>query len=399
MKNHKLATVVGSMNCMPTEYASLLADRGYEVIHYYDAADQDSLSNPTVSWRNTLPINNLRLQKVRWFHPFTYLLPFIFHKTVLRDIEQSKIVILSGLNISLARLTVFDPNITLLALGYGDDLSVFLNPLWPKQRFLERGLLQKIFFGWIVYFLHARLVRLQKSGLSNCKYVTYFPTGFDPRTDSILSELSTLTGIRRLTRYSINTKRLPVLQSTHINEHRSSLKVIFPVRFGSSSDIFLDKGWPIFISGVAEYFRKRPKSDALFYCFNKGDTCEAKAMATSLGIETRFQWIDTVVFDELYSMMNDCDVVIDQLGIQWSGVGMWGGLLGKVVISNLESPAKKKYFENSHFLNANSAYALAEHLILCESITFRRITAESSQRFAASTFDLHSEFDSWGLPL
>lgn len=399
MKNHKLATVVGSMNCMPTEYASILAERGYEVSHYYDADDQDSLSNPTIRWLNILPLNNLRLMKMKWFHPFTYLLPLLFHRKVLRDLQQSQVVFLSGFSISLARFAAIEPGVTVLALGYGDDLSVFLNPLWPKQRFLERSVLQKILFGWIVYFLHEKLVRLQRAGLRKCTHVAYFPPGFDPRTDDMLSDLFVPQDIERLVRYSINTKRLPILHPTRFREHRSSLKVIFPVRFGSSSDIFLDKGWRHFIEGVAEYFRRRPKSDALFICFNKGDVREAKAMAACLGIETHLHWVDTVVFDELYSMMNDCDVVVDQLGGQWLGVGMWGGLLGKVVMSNLESPAKKKYFENSHVLSANTPSAFADQLMLCESVAFRKFTAERSQRFAACAFDLHREFDGWKLAL
>jgi hypothetical protein len=393
-----LATVVGSMNCMPTEYAVLLSNRGWKVLHYIDANSADSLSNPLIRHKNYIEISNICYSFMRFKHPFYFLLSTIFHRRLITQLNMSNLIILSGASISLARFIKNINKKTVLALGYGDDLSVFCNMAWPLARLSQRGFWAKLFFGWFVFILQNWFVNIQRKGLSACTHVAYFPTGFDPKTDKLLNELIKDDAPQRLTRYSINTDNLPILKPTFLATEQVGMKVMFPVRFSSSSDIFLGKGWKVFLDGVACYLKLRPKTNIKFYCFNKGDLVdEAKEYAKHLGVDNNIMWLNVVPFDILYSYMNDVDVIVDQLGDQWLGVGMWGALLGKPVISNLSKPAIRDKFSGSRFLHAEDAQQFAMQLISCESLEFRLNTAKINTNFAIEKLSLKNEFDTWGV--
>ena len=394
----KMVVIVGSMNCMPTEYAMLLSKQGWKVFHYIDANANDALSNPLLSNRYTEDSIEFNISKMKFKHPLSFLLPNLLHRKILTELNMCDLVFLSGASISLARLIKKQDSRKVLALGYGDDLSVFCNTEWPLARLKQRSWATKFLFGWLVFFLQILLVSFQRKGLAACTHVAYFPQGFDKKTDIILNELIRDNKPQRLTRYSISTANVPVLQSTFLSTKKMGMKVMFPVRFSSSSDIFLGKGWKIFIEGVASYVKIRPNTDTIFYCFNKGDLLdEAKIYALNLGVENKIEWLDVVPFDILYSYMNNVDVIVDQLGDQWLGVGMWGALLGKPVISNLSKPSIEEKFSGSFFLHAADAQQLSSQLISCESLEFRAHAAEINTRFAIDKLSLESEFLTWGL--
>jgi hypothetical protein len=395
-KLNKVAVVVGSMNCMPTEYALLLAEKGWNVTHYYDAKDNDLLSNPLIKL-NGISINStLKIRKQKFPHPIAYLFSRGLHKTLIDELDRADFVILSGTAISLARLLKRKIDKNVIAIGYGDDISVFCNLDWPFKRFNERNHFVKILYGWSLFKLHNRLVKIQRSGVVSSTHLSYFPVGFDRKTDRILDELLLSADTVRLDRYSISTRNLPRLYEPQFVDREEDLKVMFPVRFSSSSDTFLDKGWKIFLEGVAAYIRLRPARGVVFICFNKGDCLQdAKDMAGSLKVDKFIKWLDVVPFQELYPLMNNADVIVDQLGEQWLGVGMWGALLGKPVISNLSNPSIQGKFKGPYFLHAMNAAQFAAQLVTCESEEFRLKARSVNREFAKNSLSLEAEFELW----
>jgi glycosyltransferase involved in cell wall biosynthesis len=139
--------------------------------------------------------------------------------------------------------------------------------------------------------------------------------------------------------------------------------------------------------------------NAAFFCFNKGeDVNEAKQYARQLNVDEKIRWLDVVPFGDLFSLMNDVDVIVDQLGEQWLGVGMWGALLGKPVISNLSNSFINEKFRDACFLHAENADQFASQLQKCESVEFRVKARRDNSKFACNKLSLESEFDAWGLP-
>ena len=392
----KNVVVVGSMNCMPTEYSIVLAELGANVIHYYDAEPNDSLSNPLLRYPTITKVKNLSLKKLKCRHTMHFIASRLLHSSITDELKSADIVILSGPAISLARF--LKRNRVVIAIGYGDDISAFCNPEWPFFNFKRRSLFQRIMFGWILFLLQKYFVCLQRRGLSSSTIYSYFIPGLDIRTDLILSNLIRSNKPTRVSRYSISTKNVPELKDSLVKKIDARLKVIFPVRFSSSSVMFADKGWRNFINYANSYIEAKKKDfeAVAFICFNKGDQVdEAKIALKALSIDRYFHWFDVVPFHDLYSMMNDSDVVVDQLGDQWVGVGLWGGLLGKPVICNLSTKAKRDMFRDSYFLHASNREQFCDHLSQCESLEFVNGAKKINPLVVNERFSIEKEIDQW----
>jgi hypothetical protein len=392
----KKVVVVGSMNCMPTEYAIALAHLGADVINYYDAGPNDSLSNPFLRYPRIADYINVKFEKIRYDHPLYYIASVLIHYSMIKRLKQADIVILSGPAISLGRFLKGKRKV--IAIGYGDDISLFCNSSWPVFNFQRRSFIAKLIFGWILLCLQKYFVYLQRLGLISCEFYSYFVPGIDIKTDAILNNLVPSGGAIRLSRFAINLNNVPIIRDTCIKKINARLKVIFPVRFNSSSVMFADKGWKKFINSANNYIKTRKKNigDVAFICFNKGDqVAEAKIKIKDLSIDKYFYWFDVVPFYDLYSMINDSDVVVDQLGEQWIGVGLWGGLLGKPVISNLSNVMKEDMFKDSYFLHAENSDQFCHHLLSCESLDFLKQASIVNPSIVRKRFSIENEIEQW----
>lgn len=381
---------------MPTEYAIALAELEANVVHYYDAEPTDSLSNPKLRYPGIIKVANLKLKELKYRHPMHYIASILLHSSIIEELKSADIAILSGPAISLARF--LNERCTVIAIGYGDDISAFCNPEWPFFNFKRRSLFQRIMFGWVLFLLQRYFVCLQRRGLSSSTIYSYFVPGLDVRTDLILSNLIQSNKPRRVSRYSISTKNVPELKDSLVKKIDARLKVIFPVRFSSSSVMFADKGWRNFINYANSYIEAKKKDfeAVAFICFNKGDQVdEAKRAIQALSIDRYFHWFDVVPFNDLYSMMNDSDVVVDQLGDQWVGVGLWGGLLGKPVICNLATSEKRDMFRDSYFLHASNSDQFCDHLSHCESMEFIGEARRVNPLVVKERFSIEKEINQW----
>src|SRR5258708_32185059 len=162
------ALVIGSMNCMPTEYAILLTKYCEEVVHYYDADGNDTLSNPTIRWgdKSRERTRGISLKKIFIRHHLSYLLPRLFHYKLVSQLNRADLVILSGPSISLARL-VKGSGKKIIALSFGSDISLYCNPAWPAMAVEKMRGIKAIIKPQLI-FLKSLFVKLQTAGLRSC---------------------------------------------------------------------------------------------------------------------------------------------------------------------------------------------------------------------------------------
>jgi hypothetical protein len=123
----------------------------------------------------------------------------------------------------------------------------------------------------------------------------------------------------------------------------------------------------------------------------------AKKIITESGFSDKFMWLEVVQFDELFSLMNDVDVVVDQLGGQYIGQGMWAGLLGKPVITSISQPAQEAKFKNTFFLHASNSNEFIVQLEKCLSEEYRLDAIMVNKKFVAEKLSLEKEFYGWPL--
>ena len=391
------AVVIGSMNCMPTEYAIVLKKYFKTVVHYYDAPATNTLSNPTVRWgeRSSARTAGVVLRSLYFSkYPF-FLLPQLFHRKILKEIDDADLIILSGASISFARF-IKTSGKKVIALSYGSDISLFCNPIWPAMR-VPNASIMKVLIGKCLKPLKTKFSKYQIEGLRKSTHYSYFIPGLDPETDLLLGRLLTgqSTSIR-LPRYSIE---LNSLENTNANPQLTNLKnqykIVFPVRF-SDDELIGNKGWRLLFNALNIY---RLKTDQKFICvcFKKGNYPLALKYAQDLGIADCIEWHDVVPFSILTQYYMAADVVVEQLGTHWIGQGLYAMLLGKPVIGKVSTIAQMQFFKGSGLLEVSDLDSLVNHLINCESKDFRNTTGNISRQFVPLHAAIEPEFLKWNV--
>jgi len=390
------AVVVGSMNCLPTEYAILLKKYCNPVIHYYDADEHDTLSNPRIRWGDdsVQVTQGVTIKKIAFHHHLSYLFPWLFHFKLLAQLKSADLILLSGPSISLARWLAGKQ---VVALAYGNDISLFCNPEWPAMSVSEvTGL--KRFIKPFLRYLKSRFVSAQVSGLKSCTHYSYFVPGFDIEIDSLLERL--LAGAdqpKRLTRYSIN---IDILEMARFRAPLPPLpecyRILFPVRFSQGNELLGDKGWKLLFDGLKKY-KAIAKRKFICICFKKGNYFDAMAYAKAQGIEDVVKWQDVVSFDILIQYYRRSDVVVEQLGTHWIGQGLYAMALGKPVIGRVSTKSQKDFFKESGLLQVENVDQLVAHLSKCESKEYCESTGNKSSQFVRTSANIESEFLQWRL--
>lgn len=392
------ALVVGSMNCMPTEYAILLKRYCSEVVHYYDADEQDTLNNPIIRWGagSSARTYGIHIKKLRLHHHLSYLLPRLFHFNLLAQMRSADVILLSGPNISLARL-IGRAGKKVVALSYGNDISLYCNPDWPEMALDEIGGSKRIFKP-LLRWLKSAFVELQAAGLNSCTHYSYFIPGVDPGTDALLDHI--LVGEHkptRLPRYSINIDNLERGEFEDPLPHLAdTYRIVFPVRFSEGNELLGNKGWRLLFDGLKAYKAVAGRS-FVCVCFRKGGFLAAMDYTKTLGIEDVIEWHDTVSFDTIVQYYRSADVVVEQLGSHWIGQGLYAMALGKPVIGRCSTEAQREFFKASGLLFTEDVDSLVSHLRRCEDKTYREIIGERSRDFVHKNAAIEVEFMQWGI--
>ena len=391
------AIVVGSMNCMPTEYAILLKKYCDEVVHYYDGGRRDTLSNPTIRWsdKSRERTRGVSLRKIFIGHYLSYLLPRLFHYKLVSELNRADLIILSGPSISLARL-VKGVKRKIIALSYGNDVSMFCNPAWPEMAVpKQRGI--KGLITPHLRLLKSRFVKLQIAGLRCCTHYSYFIAGIDPGTDSLLDRI--FVGAKhptRLPRYSVGLEVLDMDSHANPLSHlNDTYKMLFPVRF-CEDELLGNKGWRLLFDGLKKY-KYLSRKNFVCVCFKKGTYVQAQAYAKEIGIDDLVEWHDVVPFDYLVQYYRSADVVIEQLGSHLIAQGLFAMALGKPVIGRVTTGKQTEFFEGSGLLTVDDADSLAKQLVNCESERYRIEVGSKSRAFVPAKAAIEPEFMKWGI--
>lgn len=389
--------VVGSMNCMTTEYAILLKKYCEEVVHYYDAGERDTLSNPTIRWglKSSERTKGVIFKKILVRHYFSYLWPRLFHYKLVSELNRADLVILSGPSISLARL-VNGAGKKIIALSYGSDISLFCNPVWPEMVVPNVRGIKRIITPHL-RFLKSKFSELQIAGLRSCTHYSYFIAGIDPGTDSLLDRI--FVGANhptRLPRYSINLDVLDMDNHANPLSHlNDTYKIVFPVRF-CEDELLGNKGWRLLFDGLKKY-RYLSRKKFVCVCFKKGTYFKAQAYAKEIGVDDIIEWHDVVPFDSLVQYYRSADVVIEQLGSHWIAQGLYAMALGKPVIGRVATEKQIEFFEGSGLLSVNDVDSLVKQLVNCESESFREEVGNKSRTFVPAKAATEPEFMKWGI--
>jgi hypothetical protein len=392
------AVVVGSMNCMPTEYAILLRKYCSEVVHYYDADENDTLSNPVIRWggNSSIKTQGLSIRKIMLHHHLSYLLPRILHPFLLAQIRSADLLLLSGPNISLARL-VDKTEKKVVALSYGNDISLYCNPDWPQMSVAEIAGVKRA-ISPMLRWLKSAFVKLQIAGLNSCTHYSYFIQGMDIETDGLLDHILVVKDKPiRLPRYSINIDDLEREEYKDQLAHLvDTYRIVFPVRFSECNELLGNKGWRLLFDGIKDYKKVAGKRFKCI-CFRKGDFRTAIDYAKRLGIEDVIEWYDTVSFDTIVQYYRSADVIVEQLGSHWIGQGLYAMVLGKPVIGRCATERQGEFFKASGLLFTEDVDSLVSHLKRCEDKTYRENIGERSRDFVLKNASIEIEFMQWNL--
>lgn len=393
------AVVVGSMNCLLTEYAVALTDHFGEVVHYYDANEMDALSNPNIRWGNNSGIitDGVIIKKIRFHHHLSYLLPRIFHRKMLMELKAADLVLLSGPSISIARLITGSTKKNIIAISYGNDISFYCNLEWPALAVSQIKGVRKL-AGPIFRKLKSTFVNLQILGLKACTHYSYFLEGFDASTDALLKKI--MAGESkpiRLPRYSVNVDILKRIASGDpLARYSKYYKILFPVRFSEGNELLGNKGWRMLFDALKKY-RAVTGVSFICICFRKGNYSAAQSYASELGIDDLIEWRDVVPFDKLVQYYGCADVVVEQLGSHWIGQGLYAMALGKPVLGSVPSKMQFDFFRESGLLVVESSDSLVKHLVDCESARYRKEIGAISSEFVNSHASMRTEIINWNI--
>lgn len=391
------ALVIGSMNCMPTEYAILLKKYCEEVVHYYDAGALDTLSNPKIRWgdKSKNKTHGISVRKIIFRHYLSYLLPRLFHHKMISELNSADLIILSGPSISLARL-VSVPGKKVIALSYGSDISLFCNPGWPTMTVPKTCGLKGMVTPHL-RLLRSKFVKMQVAGLKSCTHYSYFINGLDPETDDLLDKIF-FDAIHpvRLPRYSIGLGILDMNNHTNPFLHHGDLyKILFPVRF-SEHELLGNKGWRMLFDSLQKY-KIVSKRKFICICFKKGNYYAAQTYAKEIGVDDVIEWQEVVAFDALVQYYRNADVVVEQLGSHWVAQGLFAMALGKPVIGRVSTARQIDFFKESGLLTVENVDSLVLHLLNCESESYRDDVGNQSRTFVPARAEIEQEFAKWGL--
>jgi len=383
---------------MPTEYAILLKKYCSEVVHFFDADKQDALSNPLIHWgvNSNARTAGIKIKELKIHHHLSYLFPRVFHSGLLAEMRSADLILLSGPNISLARL-LEKAGKKIVALSYGNDISFYCNPEWPQMAMTEVRGAKKV-IAPLLLRLKSAFVKLQIAGLNSCTHYSYFIPGVDIETDALLDRI--LVGKHqpvRVSRYSINIDNLERDEFKDQLPHLvDTYRIVFPVRFSEGNELLGNKGWRLLFDGLKEYKTVASKRFKCV-CFRKGDFLAAMDYAKTLGIDDVIEWCDTVSFDTIVQYYRSADIVIEQLGSHWIGQGLYAMALGKPVIGRCSTEKQIDFFKESGLLFTDDVATLVRHLVRCEDKIERESIGEQSRKFARTRTAIEPELLRWDI--
>lgn len=390
---------LGGMNAMPMMYALELKKFGYDVIYFVDAKIKDKLSRPEnhfgqitypypewiIEWTLTTQIILVYFRRI-----LAKRIDDIIYKKTSR---KPQAYILNGFFVSLSPFLTKQS--TKIFLSHGSDLDVWCDIESAEK--ITAGIGKRSFFKLMPRFVSRWLICLalkrQYEGAVSCNKVVYFPKGFDPRGDFVVSLLKS-NGVKYYERYDISFAPLFGRPREFKSEGRS-LNIFSGVRFlyktfPEGNEIY-NKGNDIIISGLAKYYKYN--KNIIVHFVEKGeDVNSAKMLCDSLGISDIVVWHKEMSFKELLNLYDSSDICFDQVGSHWIGaIGAYAMWLGKPLIANAEPLVKLGVWPTDNpVCSATNADDVCNQLIALTDCAYRKIVSQRSKLFAEKNMSSQS---------
>lgn len=342
-KNIKIG-FLGTMNSMPMYYAIEFINRGYEVRYLVDVSKNDTLSRPEnhfpdisypyPSWIYELFSESSSTNVFKYFDYFKKLLvnylPNIFNTKAYKFAESCDVVFLSGKYLIFSFF--LNKSIYKIFLSYGSDLDVYCKTT-SFSLFNFKSYLKTFLF---------------RQSLKHLDMIVKFPKGLNIQSDHIVENvIKKKLNIDIIERYELMDHYLKKYPR-HPKSSNGTLNILCPVR-----NLFLkhegigeseNKGNDIIIRGLAKYINHN--KNVKIHLFNKGpDTQKIKELCFKLGIDSNVIWHDQIPFYKLAEMFVDSDIVFDQVGPHWMGIGMVALYLGRPLITNYRPEVLHRFWK------------------------------------------------------
>lgn len=328
------------MNNMPYMFArEMRKTEGVEVTLYLDMppdykldrpeAYDPAISYPYPDWIKEMP-------KTRLLHFHKLLLPTIFYRKLISELNTFGTVILIGNWMTLA--PYLDDKITIYSLCAGyeiDNLCDYKNIKAMVQASINyRHWLSPLKF-LLNLFFRIKIAK-QRKGVSRSDGINYYPTGISPRGDELIREMMGEKKYRRLELRGFPTSDFKYIE---LESNKDKFTILNFTRFFFLNEQLDNKRNDIMLEGIGLFLKEiNFKDDVEIIFFNKGDAeslSKAKEIINNLNYTEYVTWLDEVSQEELFDrIVPDCDVAFDQLGNQWIGAGAFVMMMGRPLIAN-----------------------------------------------------------------
>lgn len=337
-KNMRYA-FVGNMNNMSYLFSREMKNQEIDVVLYVDVppefkldrpeAYDSNVSYPYPNWIKEIPIPRIS-------HFVKRLVPSVFYKKLIRELNSYDVVVLNGNWMTLAPYLEAKTTIYSLCAGYEidalsdlDNVKMFAESIVKKEPRLAK-------FNFLLLPILKRRISLQRRGISRSDGINYYPTGISVRGDELIQDIMGNKKYRRLELRGFPTSEFEYVEP-QINKR--NFTILNFTRFFFLNEQHDNKRNDIMLEGIGLFLKSiNFKDDIEIFFFNKGDKQslkKAKEIINSLNYSKYVTWFDEVSQDELFNrIVPNCDVAFDQLGNQWIGAGIWVMLIGRPLIAN-----------------------------------------------------------------
>lgn len=390
LSRDKVIVFMGTMNSMPMMYAMELKKQGYEIIYFVDVSQKDKLSRPENHFPEiSYPYPSWIIEVILPSQILLALFPrlfSIFFQIKINKMTTKKVgcFFLNGFFSSLSKYLNKDSNKVIVS--HGSDLDVWAYKKGAK--FLTSSFSKRSFFRYlpnnVSSFLIKKIIDNQYFGMSHSDAIFYFPKGFNPAGDEVISDLSK-EGVGYIPRYDISFEPL-LQQSREYKIQNGAMEIFSGVRFTFKTfpdgNAGYGKGNDVIIEGIAK-FHKIYKNIRVNFV-EKGEDVElAKEMCHVLGLGDVVMWHKEMSFKKLLGLYMSSDICFDQVGAHWIGaIGGYALWLGKPLIANPDAAIEAGIWpKNNPICSVKSADDICNWLIKLQDEILRKHISEESKKF------------------
>jgi glycosyltransferase involved in cell wall biosynthesis len=329
----------GNTNNYPFMLAVALRRRGHDILFFVD--QKDPLYRPECRYPDVnaeKPDWIVDVSPIRFRH---YLIPNRSIARIVDLLRTCDAVVLNQYGPSLLPAI----NRPALALLTGSDLEMFANPnfatdFWSHLKG-HKLTLRNVALFWML----RRLIRKQREGIQKSGIIRFFPRGVTEVGDRLLDDLGVSDRVKfflPMTDIHAIAPAPPPMNDTPRIVSVARLNWKKPMRPGATQ---LDyKGTDIMIRGIVRFVRRSGRRVEIHLVRKGWDILETERLVTESGLQQYVVWHDEMSQSQLFDVVRNSDVVVEQLDQSLPGSGAVDALaLGRPVITNWRKDVIPEY--------------------------------------------------------